>query len=179
MHRDALLSLLHQYQPDESQERAMWQRTIEFVKENETCFERTLRQGHVTASAWVVAPDRSKVLLMEHRKLRKWFQPGGHCDGDPDVLAVAMKETREETGVNPSPVSKAIFDVDVHLIPANAKEDAHYHYDIRFLLEADPAEAIDRNAESKQVKWVPIEEVPTYNSSESIVRMQRKIRATS
>lgn len=179
MNRGPLLSLLNDYQTSDEAESEMRERTLEFVKENKDCFERELRQGHVTASAWVVSPDRGKVLLMEHRKLMKWFQPGGHCDGDPNVLGVAIKETQEETGVKARPVSLAIFDVDVHLIPANPKDAAHYHYDIRFLLEADPADVIGGNSEARQVKWVPLAEVPDYNPSESIVRMQRKIRATS
>jgi 8-oxo-dGTP pyrophosphatase MutT (NUDIX family) len=179
MNRGPLLSLLHNHEPSDEAEREMWENIIEFVKENEDCFERTLRQGHLTASAWIVSPDRNQVLLMEHRKLMKWFQPGGHCDGDPDVLAVALKETQEETGVKARPVSFAIFDVDVHLIPANTREDTHYHYDIRFLLEADPADVIERNSESREVRWVPLAEVPKYNPSESIVRMQRKILTTS
>ena len=174
MPREALLTMLNDHVPRDENEWAMWLRTIEFVERHSHCFERTLLIGHVTASAWVVSPDRSQVLLMHHRKLNRWFQPGGHCDGDPDVLRVAVKETEEETGVKASPAETSIFDVDVHSIPARPGEPSHFHYDIRFLLEADPSEEVMRNAEAKEVRWVPVEEVALYNPSESILRMQRK-----
>jgi len=179
MHRHALLSLLNDYLPADAHEEAMWLATIHFVKENPDCFERTLLEGHVTASAWIVSPDQKQVLLMHHAKLDQWFQPGGHCDGDPDVLRVAMKEAVEETGVQAHPVQPTIFDVDVHRIPATAKAPAHDHYDIRFLLETDPAAETVRNSESKDVRWVPMERVGEYNASESLLRMQRKSLAST
>ena len=146
-----------------------------FVKSNDECFERSLSYGHVTGSGWIVSEDKSSVLLMHHRKLDRWFQPGGHCDGDPDVIAVAEKEVEEETGLlNFHLLQDGIFDVDIHLIPANVKETAHYHYDIRFLFEANPESELIINAESKDVKWIPIHEIETLNNSESIMRMVRK-----
>ena len=174
MSRQELLNLLNSHIPADEFEWAMWASTIEFVKKNPRCFERSLAVGHVTASGWVVSPDRRAVLLMHHRKLNRWFQPGGHCDGDPDVLGVAMKEVWEETGIRATPVSAAIFDIDVHSIPATNQEKAHYHYDIRFQLEADPSHVVARNHEAREVRWVPVEEVILYNSSESILRMVRK-----
>ena len=174
MSRGILLAMLNNHVPRDESEWDMWLRTIEFVETYPDCFERSLRVGHVTASGWVVSPDRSQVLLMHHRKLDRWFQPGGHCDGDSDVLRVAMKEAEEETGAIVRPVARSIFDVDVHSIPARPGEPTHFHYDIRFLLEADPLAEIARNAEAKEVRWVPMEEVPLYNPSESILRMQRK-----
>lgn len=174
MNRQELLAMLNTHIPADEFEWAMWANTIEFVEKNPSCFERSLAIGHVTASGWVVSPDRRQVLLMHHRKLNRWFQPGGHCDGDPDVLGVAMKEAREETGIWATPVSKAIFDVDVHSIPASRKEAAHYHYDIRFQLQADPNHEVERNHEAREVRWVTMDEVILYNSSESILRMVRK-----
>lgn len=174
MHRSPLLSILNTYVPADEFEWAMWLKTIAFVEDHPDCFARSLAIGHVTASAWVISRDRENVLLMHHRKLNRWFQPGGHCDGDPDVLAVALKEVREETGMVAIPLSDRIFDIDVHLIPANKKESSHYHFDIRFLLEADTAKKTEHNAEAKEVRWVPIAEVALYNPSESIMRMARK-----
>lgn len=175
-----LLSLLEGYSPCDANEEAMWLKTLAFVREYPAaCFERSLAIGHVTASAWVVSPDYGQVLLMHHAKLNKWFQPGGHCDGDPDVLGVALKETWEETGVKARPVHPNVFDVDVHPIPATAREAGHDHYDIRFLLVADPKGLVEANAESKEVRWVPMREVARYNASESLLRMQRKCLANT
>jgi 8-oxo-dGTP pyrophosphatase MutT (NUDIX family) len=174
MHRNSLLAQLDNYIPADEHEMAMCLKTKNFIAENPACFERSLLIGHVTASAWVISPDYRQVLLMHHAKLDKWFQPGGHCDGDPDVLRVAIKEAEEETGVRVRPIQDEIFDVDVHPIPATSKVPAHWHYDIRFLLEADPTEEVVQNSESKAVRWISLGEVEKYNASESLLRMQRK-----
>lgn len=175
MKRNDLLSLLKSYLPTSGLEEDMYADTVQFVHAHPDCFERSLQVGHVTASGWVVSPDKEQVLLMHHRKLDKWFQPGGHCDGDPDVKNVASKEVEEETGLrNFTLVGDQIFDVDVHFIPANSKDPGHYHYDIRFLFEADPADDLVINMESKDVRWVPVSEVYLLNDSESLLRMVRK-----
>ncbi|OIN57441.1 NUDIX hydrolase [Arsenicibacter rosenii] len=175
MHREPLLTLLRHYEPFDENERAMWQETLSFVEQHPDCFERSLLTGHVTGSAWIVSPDRSQAVLIHHRKLDRWFQPGGHCDGDPDVAAVAMKEAGEETGLRSIRlVSPAIFDIDVHPIPAKGAVPAHLHYDIRFLLEADPDEAFQDSDETNDVKWVKFGEMADFTDSESILRMIRK-----
>ncbi|HXW85792.1 MAG TPA: NUDIX domain-containing protein [Candidatus Bathyarchaeia archaeon] len=109
---------------------------------------------------------------MHHTKLDQWFQLGGHCDGNPDVLAVALKEAQEESGINHIvPVNTHIFDIDIHLIPANKKEKEHYHYDVRFLLQVASDEKIVQNSESKELRWITKNraEFPTQNRS--VVRM--------
>ncbi|AYQ32290.1 NUDIX hydrolase [Runella sp. SP2] len=175
MNRTPLLQLLQAYQPTEPEEQRMWFETIEFVKQNPACFERSLPIGHITGSAWVVDETGQFVLLMHHRKLDRWFQPGGHADGEWNILQVAIKEAQEETGLESvEVVSDSIYDVDVHLIPANTKDPAHFHYDIRFLLRANKAIPLKINNESKNLVWVPLEDVASYNNSESIMRMARK-----
>lgn len=175
MNRNSLLSLLDAYKTEDTEEAKMQAEMKTFVAEHEDCFERTLKIGHVTASGWVLSEDRQSVLLMHHRKLDRWFQPGGHCDGDPDVLSVARKEIEEETGLlNFRSAGDGIFDVDIHLIPANPKDDAHYHYDVRFLFIADAGEPLIINSESRDLQWVPLDQIEQYNNSESIVRMARK-----
>ncbi|WP_428660295.1 NUDIX hydrolase [Runella sp.] len=176
MKRHSLLTLLRQHTPFDAEEHKMWLDTIQFVEQNPDCFERWLAIGHITGSAWIVNETQTSVLLMHHRKLDKWFQPGGHADGESDILQVALKEAREETGLEIINVLDTnIFDVDVHLIPANVKDPAHYHYDIRFLLQADSQNPLIINSESKDLVWVPLPEVGRYNNSESIMRMVRKV----
>lgn len=176
MHRDKLLNLLNQYQTSDSHEKQMQQRMIQFVNENPDCFKRELLIGHITGSAWVVDASRRFVLLTHHRKLNKWLQPGGHCDGNPDVLNVALKEAIEETGIEViKPVSEAIFDVDIHQIPERKGVPAHLHYDVRFLLEADKNIDFVVSDESHDLAWVEISKVRELNDEESIVRMLRKI----
>lgn len=151
-------------------------RLAEFVSTYENCFERTLLIGHVTGSAWIVDRDRTHVLLTHHRKLDKWLQLGGHADGDSDVLRVAMREAEEESGLTTlQPVHREIFDVDIHLIPLRKTEPEHFHYDVRYALEADRAEPIRVSDESHDLRWVPVDEVAGLTAEESVLRMVRKM----
>lgn len=180
MHRQPLLNLLRQHISADAHERAMTGATIAFVEQNPDCFERSLLSGHITGSAWVVSPDRHHVVLIHHRKLGRWLQPGGHADGDPDVAAVALREAREETGlvslrfVCRSGEQPPVFDVDVHGIPARGEVPEHRHYDIRFLVEADPAEPLGVSDEIENSRWLPVENLKLYTDAESISRLVRK-----
>src|SRR5687767_11824108 len=139
MHRRKLLDLLARYQPSDDRERSSSSRLIAFVERSPRCFDRSLLEGHVTGSAWLLDDARERCLLTHHKKLGMWLQCGGHADGDPDVLQVALREAREESGiVGIEPLSTEIFDVDVHLIPAKGSEPEHFHYDVRFALVAPP-----------------------------------------
>ena len=127
-----------------------------FVEDNDDCFERSHRSGHITGSAWIVDLKREKVLLTHHHRLDKWMQLGGHADGDPDVLRVALREAREESGVEEiRALSESIFDVDVHEIPPRGDEPAHLHYDVRFLFEADSNLPLGITPESRPPPTVP------------------------
>lgn len=177
MHRNGLLQKLSAYAPADPHEQKMLRQIIEFVQTHSDCFERTLSVGHITASALIVNSRRTHTLLTHHHKLEKWLQLGGHSDGDPDPLSVALREAEEESGLKKvTPVSEAVFDVDVHPIPARKHEPDHFHYDIRFLFEADDAEPLTISSESKDLAWVPLNEIEKYTTEESILRMVRKVR---
>ena len=105
MYRQPLLQLLRQHQPTDPNEQAMTQATINFVEQHPDCFERSLLIGHITGSAWIVSPDQQQVLLIHHRKLDRWLQPGGHADGDPDVASVALREAQGRDRVNHADIS--------------------------------------------------------------------------
>ena len=153
----------------------MAERIGRFVTAHPDCFERSLAIGHVTGSAWVVDPERRHALLTHHRKLGKWLQPGGHADGDPDTLRVAQREAREESSLEQiRVVSEAIFDVDIHVIPARGAEPEHLHYDIRFLLEAGRGATLAPSSESQSLAWVALGAIAKLNPEESILRMVRK-----
>ena len=114
-----------------------------------------------------------RVLLAHHRKLGRWLQPGGHSDGDPDTLAVALREAREESGLEVRALDNAIFDIDVHGIPACGCEPAHLHFDVRFLVQA----AHDRfrvSDESHALAWVPAVGPDALTDEESVLRITRK-----
>jgi 8-oxo-dGTP pyrophosphatase MutT (NUDIX family) len=172
MHRNRLITLLEQYNPADHKEQAFKKQILEFVAQNPDCFERSLVIGHITASAWLLNKEHTCALLMHHAKLDKWFQLGGHCDGNSDPLAVAIKEAQEESGIEGiAPLSSAIFDIDIHLIPANSKEKEHYHYDIRFLLHVISDEDVVQNSESKELRWIDKDYTKLPTSSDSVIRM--------
>jgi 8-oxo-dGTP pyrophosphatase MutT (NUDIX family) len=179
MHRQELLNLLNQHRTRFMDEAAYVRRAIDFVMQHPDCFERELLPTHVTGSAWVINPSRSHVLMLHHRKLDQWFQPGGHADGDADILRVALRETSEESGVDLSQVrliSDAIFDVDIHWTPALPDVPEHEHIDIRFLVEIDDRLDIPGNDESHDIGWVILHEVPRFNNNRSTYRMVEKTR---
>lgn len=178
MHRQPLLNKLRVYRPHDQHERDMYETLLRFVETEANCFDRALPIGHVTGSAWVIDRSRTMTLLTHHAKLERWLQLGGHADGDPDILRVAMREAREESGLDDiRPVSETIFDVDVHSIPARGTEPRHLHYDVRFLLEADATAPLVVSHESKDLVWVPLADIDRYSSERSITRMAAKITA--
>ena len=152
--------------------------TIDFVEAHPDCCERTCVPGHLTGSAWVVSPERTQTLLTHHLKLDKWLQLGGHADGDPDLPAVARREALEESGLAAvREVRAEIFDLDRHWIPPRKADPGHYHYDLRFLFEADPRGPLAISSESKDLAWVDLARVTTLNPEESMARMVRKTLA--
>lgn len=151
--------------------------TLRFVEAHPDCLLRSCEPGHLTGSAWIVDPGRTRTLLTHHLKLDKWLQLGGHADGDGDLCGVALREAHEESGLTRVRVVAAdIFDLDRHLIPARRGDPEHYHYDLRFLLEADPGEPFVVSRESKDLAWVELERVASLNAEESMARMVRKTR---
>jgi 8-oxo-dGTP pyrophosphatase MutT (NUDIX family) len=180
MHRRSLISLLEAYTPSDATDAAARIRILHFVRSHDDCFERSLLEGHVTGSAWIVNASRTRCLLTHHRKLDRWLQLGGHADGQTDALEVAMREAREESGLTSlRPVSDAIFDCDVHPIPGRTSEPEHFHYDVRFLLEADDAEPLVLSEESKELAWVALADVASLESDESVMRMVAKTGAAT
>jgi 8-oxo-dGTP pyrophosphatase MutT (NUDIX family) len=171
-----MIATLRAYHPAGADEASMLSRMLEFMSAHHDCFERRLQIGHMTGSAWVLDRERRNVLLTHHRKLNRWLQLGGHADGNPDLLAVAMREAREESGLDAiRTLSEYPFDVDIHAIPERGSEPEHLHYDVRFLLEADARESLTVSEESHAVAWVPLEGLAERDDvDEALRRMVRK-----
>lgn len=114
-------------------------------------------------------------MLTHHKKLNKWLQLGGHADGDPDVLRVALKEGSEESGITGlEACSLSLFDIDIHLIPARQAEASHYHYDCRFAIRATGNDSFMVSDESHDLRWIKVTELATLTDEESMLRMAGK-----
>jgi 8-oxo-dGTP pyrophosphatase MutT (NUDIX family) len=178
--RADLLLLLDRYTARHLDEAETVDRIRSLLDQHVHCFDRDCFPGHITASAWIVSEESHSVLLTHHRKLDRWLQLGGHTDGETDVLAAALREAEEESGLRdfkpiPAPAEPVILDVDVHWIPARGDEPAHEHHDIRFLLLVSEQQVIRRQeSESKDVKWFPGPGIERILEEESLARMARK-----
>lgn len=174
-----LSELLNQYQPIGKDEIIFKHDFLKLVQ-HPNAFQRDHLPGHITGSAFVVNPSKSRVILLHHKNLGRWLQPGGHADGEGNVLQVALRELEEETGIGQATlISKGIFDLDIHLIPERKGFQAHFHYDVRFLFEADDQTQIIVSDESHDVLWVALEEIHSKSDSGSIHRMAKKVMGLS
>ncbi len=139
-------------------------------------YHRDRLAGHFTASAWIVNRKRTHTLLTLHRKLGRWLQLGGHADGNENLLEVAMQEAQEESGLKSLCfVDETIFDLDKHIIPERPHVPQHFHFDVRYILEADLTEELIKSNESISLAWVAfdaVQDVIGYNPS--ILRMLEK-----
>ncbi|QSE95963.1 NUDIX hydrolase [Fulvivirga lutea] len=176
MHRKDLLDKINNYSPEDNDEQLFRANFLEFISNNKNCFERSLLKGHITGSAWIVNQTYDKALLTHHRKLDKWLQLGGHADGETDIIKVAKKEAKEESGLsNLRLLSEDIFDIDIHTIPERKGIPEHLHYDVRFLFQAVDHVPLLINHESKALKWVPLKELnQLIEGNRSIMRMVEK-----
>lgn len=167
------------YEAFDATEKKHQKRIIQFLEKTAQPYHRETTAGHMTASCWVVSPDHQQVLMMHHRKLDKWLQIGGHADGETNLIKVARQELEEESGAADFQLqSTAIFDVDVHLIPARKQEPEHFHHDVRFLFKADPNTLqLHPNHESKAMQWVRIKQIETLTQEPSILRMVEKMKS--
>jgi 8-oxo-dGTP pyrophosphatase MutT (NUDIX family) len=180
MDRAALRRLLLHYRERHPDEASTVRAFLELVDDEARCFHRDCFPGHITSSAWIVSRERGAALLTHHRKLDRWLQLGGHTDGDTDVLASAIREAEEESGMTgfvplPRGGRCAILDLDVHSIPAHGGEPAHRHHDVRFLLEVSDRQPIRHQAsESKSIRWFDATELSRHVDEESLLRLARK-----
>ena len=177
--------MLKQYSAKYPEESLVVEKINDLVTSYPDCFERTCHPGHITGSAWVLSQDRTQCLLVHHRKLDRWLQPGGHADGQSDVEKVALREAQEESGLTGLELQidgpdVLPLDIDIHRIPArqdtagNIVEESHEHHDIRFLFVSTRVQALVLSEESHDLRWFSHQEVMNVTSEESVLRMLRK-----
>lgn len=138
--------------------------------------------GHFTASAFVLSPDRCQLLLILHKKLRLWLQPGGHIDpADVSWSAAARREVEEETGLTDLSVEGELIDIDIHEIPAISREPAHLHFDVRMLFIA-PTIEVQAGDDVARAQWFSVRDlvsgggilVDGVGTDESVLRVARR-----
>jgi len=166
------LDALHSYNTPDPVEEAFRQRMLALITVDGDPFSRRWESpGHFTASAFVLSPDEAQVLLIRHRKLQRWLQPGGHFEPDDvDVEAATRREVAEETGLSAmTPLHEGLFDVDVHAIPAHGDDVAHAHFDLRMAYRAETWSLSDTD-EVDDVRWVPLADVAHMETDASVLR---------
>ena len=154
-----LIQQLQQFSPCNPQEVQDRAELLRRLQSGEELYGRENLSAHLTVSGWVVSPDRRQVLMAYHNLYDSWAWLGGHADGETDLLAVALREVQEESGLTKvRPVSKEIFSVEILPVSGHEKRGvyvpSHLHLNVTFLLEADPAEAVRcKPDENSRVAW--------------------------
>jgi 8-oxo-dGTP pyrophosphatase MutT (NUDIX family) len=177
-----LRAVLERHAPRDAKEVADLREILAFVSRYANPFDRRIPEGHLTGSAVVVSAAGDRVLLLYHRKLDRWLQPGGHAEpGEQDGERIALREAREETGIEAltlHPAAPRPLDVDVHAIPARRDEPAHRHLDLRYLVVA-PGDAPLRRAvaEARALRWFTWEELPALDLDPGLRRALGAARA--
>ena len=164
MNRFELISQIKKYKAFNEQEEKDKYLLLAWIMDNEDAFSRENKIAHITATGWVVNKDRSKVLMVYHNIYDSWSWVGGHADGETDLLAVAIREVKEETGIKKvCPVTEDIFSLESLTVDGHIKNgsyiSSHLHLNITYLLEADSEEAVSiKEDENSGVAWFAPEE---------------------
>ena len=172
---EELTERIKKYRPFNEQEEADKVLILDWIRNNKNAFFRGNMVAHMTASAWVVNKDRSKVLMIYHNIYKSWAWTGGHADGELDLLGTAIRELKEETGVeNVRVLNNEIFSLEIICVNGHIKRgkyvSSHVHLNLTYLLEVDENEILKiKEDENSDVKWVNIEDVEKISSEKWIV----------
>lgn len=165
-------ALLTRWSPPDSDQSRERDRIVAWIDRYPSdAHQRSRLEGHLTASALIVDPARGAGLLTHHRKLHRWLQLGGHCDGDANLARAALREALEESGIPGLRVDPEPLDVDVHAIPARGTEPEHWHLDARFLVLAPPGSVAVVGAESFDLRWFRPDEIARVTTDDSVRRL--------
>jgi 8-oxo-dGTP pyrophosphatase MutT (NUDIX family) len=172
--RESLIAALNKYVTRYPEESIFIPRFQDLLLQ-EDCFQRNHLPGHITGSAWIVNEPVTKVLMVKHGSLLRWLQPGGHADGEENVLNTARREAFEETGLsNLTLVGSQFIDIDIHPIPQKSHFPAHDHYDVRFLFIGDEKQELRISDESTDLRWIDLHSLGQYTTEPSVLRLREK-----
>lgn len=165
-----MIEKIKAYTPFNAQEAADKAEILRRLSMGGDLYTREDPSAHMSASAWIVSPDRTQVLMAYHNLYDAWSWLGGHCDGERDLLQTALREAREESGLEEvHPVSEEIYSLEILCVDGHVKKgkflSSHLHLNVTYLLEADPAQPIHHKPdENKAVRWFPLEEAVAASS---------------
>lgn len=159
-----LTEQIRSYQPMNEQEERDKELILHCLETEKDIFTRENRLAHMTASAWIVNPERTKVLMAYHNIYHSWSWLGGHADGETDLLKVALKEAREESGIyHVKPVSEKIYSLEVLTVDGHVKRgeyvSSHLHLNVTYLLQAEETDVLHiKEDENSNVGWFSLED---------------------
>ena len=161
---DRLKEQIRAYRPVNEQEERDKELILRCLETEKDIFTRENHLAHMTASAWIVNEQRTKVLMAYHNIYHSWSWLGGHADGETDLLKVALKEAQEESGIrHVKPVSEKIYSLEVLTVDGHVKKGAyvssHLHLNVTYLLQAEETDVLHiKEDENSNVAWFPLEE---------------------
>jgi len=169
------------YIPVNEQESKDKEIIVDFINKNEDVLTRENEVAHLTSSGFIVNKNRDKVLMIHHNIYNSWGWTGGHADGDSDLLEVAIKEAKEETGItNVRPIIDDICCIDILTVKGHIKKGKyvapHLHLSVAYVLEADETEEVKvKEDENSGVKWVEIDKVLELTNEEHMKDVYSKL----
>ena len=177
-----IVEQIYAYHPENEQEEKDRELILRFLMQNSDAFERSNPVAHMTASAWVLNPAQNLVLMVYHKIYNSWSWVGGHADGDRDLLAVAIRECQEETGIlNVRPLSKDILSIESLTVDGHEKRgnyvSSHLHLNVTYLLEADDKEAlhIKEDENSGVARFTPDDALKASSEPWFVERIYKKL----
>jgi 8-oxo-dGTP pyrophosphatase MutT (NUDIX family) len=178
----SLAETLELFKPSDAEEAADLETMRRFLQTHPEPFDRRILEGHFTSSALVLTRSGRRVLLLFHRKLGRWLQPGGHAEpGESEGTKVALREALEETGIRSLVLHEDAprpLDIDVHDIPLRGSEPAHLHLDLRYLVLApEDAVLVRAHDEAADLRFFEWSELPGLGLDHGLSRALRKARA--
>jgi len=166
----SLRNIIDNYIPYCEQEQEDKRMMLQYIDRNPDILLRSNETAHFSASAWVVNPKHTKVLMLYHNIYNSWSWPGGHADGEEDLLGVALREVQEETGITSvKPASRQLYSLEILTVNAHFKKGKyvvpHLHLNLTYLLEADDSQQLhSKPDENSAVRWFPLNEAVAASS---------------
>jgi ADP-ribose pyrophosphatase len=175
--REELLQKIRFHAAVDANERSHRDAMLRLLEAGDSFSRSHFAPGHFTASAFITDAMSHRVLLHHHRRLGRWLEMGGHVDSGETIEQAALREAREESGLEDLRLDGGILDLDVHPIPAGKGEPPHHHFDVRFLVLTKTPDAIELDPnESLDLAWFTIDEAIERTNAPESTRALEKIR---